>query len=168
MCAMNRSWFVCQSNPREEPRASHYLQKKGFEVYLPMMEAERLTRAKPVKYLKPLFPSYLFVRFDSVKESAYVRWTRGVKKILPESDAPVALEDSMIDSVRSLAHRDGIIRKRPLWKNDRVRILRGPFKDLIGIFQEWASDEGRVRILLEMVNYQARLELHHSFVARVA
>lgn len=168
MCALIKSWFVCQSNPREEPRASHYLQEKGFEVYLPMMEAERLTRVGPVKYLKPLFPSYLFVRFDASEESAYVRWTRGVRKILPESDEPVALEDSVVDSVRALAQKDGIIRKRPLHKSDRVRILRGPFKDLIGIFEEWASDEGRVKILLEIVNYQARLELHHSFVARVA
>ena len=168
MCAVRRSWFVCQSNPREEPRASHYLQEKGFEVYLPMMEAERLTQAGPVKYLKPLFPSYLFVRFDALRESAYVRWTRGVKKILPESDGPLALEESVVQSVRALAQKDGIIRKRPLRKSDRVRILRGPFKDIIGIFEEWASDAGRVRILLEMVSYQARLELHHSFVARVA
>lgn len=168
MCALTRSWFVCQSNPREEPRARHYLQEKGFEVYLPMMEAERLTRAGAIKYLKPLFPSYLFVRFYAPEESTYVRWTRGVRKILPESDEPVALEDSVVDSVRALAQKDGIIRKRPLSKSDRVRILRGPFKDLIGIFEEWASDEGRVRILLEIVNYQARLELHHSFVARVA
>jgi transcriptional antiterminator RfaH len=165
---MTRSWFVCQSNPREEPRAKYYLEEKGFEVYLPMMEAERFTRAGAVKYLKPLFPSYLFVRFDVTEEVAYARWTRGVRKILPESDAPVALEDSVIDSVRSLAQRDGIIRKRPLRKSDRVRILRGPFKDLIGIFEEWASDEGRVRILLEMVSYQATVELHHSLVARVA
>ncbi len=168
MGAMTRSWFVCQSNPREETRARHYLEEKGFEVYLPMMEAERFTVAGRVKYLKPLFPSYLFVRFDACAESGYVRWTRGVRKILPESDEPVPLEDSVIESVRSLAQRDGIIRKRPLRKSDRVRVLRGPFKDLVGIFEEWASDQGRVRILLELVNYQARIELHHTFVAKVA
>lgn len=165
---MTRSWFVCQSNPRQELRARHYLEEKGFEVYLPMMEAERLTHAGTVKYLKPLFPSYLFVRFDLRDELAHARWTRGVRKILPEGDEPLALEDSVVESVHALAQKDGIIRKRPLRKSDRVRILRGPFKDLFGIFEEWASDEGRVRILLDMVNYQARLELHHSFLARVA
>jgi len=170
MCSVTRPrpWFVCQTNPREENRARHYLEEKGLEVYLPMMEAERFTRVGPVKYLKPLFPSYLFLRFDPIEELAFARWTRGVRKILPESDEPVPLEDSVIQSVRSLAQRDGIIRKRPLRKSDRVRILRGPFKDLVGIFEEWASDRGRVRILLELVNYQASIELHHTFVANVA
>jgi len=61
-----------------------------------------------------------------------------------------------------------VIRKKPLKKNDRVRIARGPMKDLLGIFDEWSSDRGRVRILLHFIKYQARVELHHSLVEKVA
>ena len=168
MCALERSWFVCQSKPREEGRASHFLAEKGFEVYLPMMEAQRIVGCRASWCHKPLFPSYLFVRFDRDSELASVRWSRGVHKILPDSGEPLRVDEQVVQSVRSLAQRDGIIRRRPLRKNDRVRILQGPFKELIGIFEEWASDTGRIRILLEFVNYQARLELHHSLIAKVA
>ncbi|MEW6442105.1 MAG: transcription termination/antitermination NusG family protein [bacterium] len=168
MRALDRPWFVCQSNPKEEARARYFLEQKGFQVYLPMMEAQRLAGARAVACLKPLFPGYLFVRFDRERELTAVRWTQGVLKILPDSSEPVWVNEDIVQSVRALAQRDGIIRKRPFKTSDRVRILKGPFKELDGIFEEWASDAGRVRILLECVSYQATVELHHTLVDQVA
>ena len=46
-------------------------------------------------------------------------------------------------------------------------LARGPMKDVLGIFQHWVSDQGRVRVLLHFVNYQASVELHHSLIERV-
>jgi len=162
------SWFVCQTNVREEDRARYYLEQKGFNVYLPMMEIQRTAGSRKALSRKPLFPSYLFVRFESEEQIPFVRWTRGVRKLLPESIQPVPVENRVVETFRELEQRDGIIRKKTFEKNDRVRILRGPFKELSGIFEAWASDNGRVRVLLEFVNYQARLELHQSLVEKVA
>lgn len=161
-------WYVCQTKGREETRAGFFLKKKGFEVYLPMMEAHRCVGPRQVLVPKPLFPSYIFVRFDREIHIPQVRWTQGVVKILPESADPRYVDDGVIACLQSLARRDGLIRKQSLRRFDRVRILRGPFKDLLGIFEEWSSDTGRVRILLEFIGYQARVEMHHSLVERVA
>jgi hypothetical protein len=38
----------------------------------------------------------------------------------------------------------------------------------LGIFEYWTSEEGRVRVLLNFINYQASVELHHSFVEKRA
>jgi len=133
-----------------------------------MMESRRNLDLREVYVQKPLFPNYLFVRFHAETQLPYVRWTKGVRKILPESIRPTTVDDQVVESIRALAHKDGIIRKRLMRKNDSVKILRGPFRDLIGIFEEWTSDSGRVRILLRFVNYEASLELHHTMVERVA
>ena len=166
MSGNHRLWFVCQTNVREEERAQRYLEEKGFEVYLPIMEKERFVNFRNMLLKKPLFPNYLFVRFNEATESPYVCWTRGVRKILPENTQPIAIHDRIVESIRALAQKDGIIRKKSLKKKDRVRILGGPFKDILGIFEEWTSDAGRVRILLQFVDYQARLDLHHSLVEK--
>ena len=168
MTAIRKSWFVCQTNVREERRAKYFLEEKGFEVYLPMMEAQRLNGSRPNLVQKPLFASYLFVRFDEERETPYVRWTQGVRKILPDNIRPVGVDDQFVDAIRALANREGIIRKRALRKRDRVRILSGPFKELMGIFEEWTSDRGRIKVLLQFVSCQARLELHHTLVEKVA
>lgn len=165
---MKKLWFVCQTKSRKEERARYFLERKGFEVYLPMMEAQRVIGHKTTLMPKPLFPNYLFVRFNQEEDVPLVQWTQGVRKILPESIHPGAIDDQVVESLRSLAQRDGIIRKQPLKKFDTVRILRGPLKEIMGIFEEWSSDKGRIRILLSFVNYQARVELHHSYVEKVA
>ena len=165
---MKTSWFVCQTKSREEERARYFLEKKGFEVYLPLMEAHRTVGSRAIFIQKPLFPNYLFVRFNEASDLPHVRWTQGVLKILPEGPQPMALDDQVVESIRALAQKDGIIRRQPLRKSDTVRILRGPFKEFLGIFEEWTSDKGRVRILLRFVNYNVRLELHHTLVEKAA
>jgi len=160
-------WYVVQSKPREELRAEHFLKEKGIQVYLPLMEVSITRRFKSIMKKKPLFPSYLFCRFDPAASLGYVRWTKGVTKILPISISPVPVEDDLIAAIRTLGRKDGIIRKKPLKRHDQIRINRGPMEDILGIFEYWSSDEGRVRVLLNFINYQASVELHHSFIDKV-
>ena len=166
--ATDLKWYVVQSKPREELRAEHFLKEKGFQVYLPLMEVAITRGIRDVMKEKPLFPSYLFCRFDAESSLAYVRWTKGVVKILPESIAPTPVDDGLITAIRTLGQKDGIIRKKALEKCDQIRITRGPMKDILGIFDYWTSDEGRVRVLLNFLNYQASVEIHHSFVEKVS
>jgi len=162
-------WFVVQSKPREEERALHFLKEKGFDAYLPLMEVVKVRKFNNVKTKKPLFPGYLFCRFKKEDESlAHVRWTQGVKKLLPESVNPISIEDEIVQAIHSLEQNDGVIRQQPLQKHDKIRIARGPMKDILGIFEHWTSDQGRVKVLLNFISYQATVELHHSLVERVA
>jgi transcriptional antiterminator RfaH len=158
-------WYVVQAKPREEHRAQHFLKEKDFHTYLPLMEVATIRGFRE----KPLFPGYLFCLFDHNSESlAHVKWTKGVAKILPKSAKPLPINDEVIAAIRSLEQQDGIIRKRSLGTNDRIRVSRGPMKDIVGIFDHWASDQGRVRVLLQFINYQASVELHHSCIEKIA
>jgi transcriptional antiterminator RfaH len=162
------SWYVVQSKPREEERARYYLEEKGFDTYLPMMEVLKVRGFKNVKTESALFPGYLFCRFNPEDSLAHVRWTRGVKKLLPESVNPVPVENEVVQAIQSLQQHDGVIRQQPLQQNDRIRVARGPMKDILGVFDHWTSDQGRVKVLLNFINYQASVELHHSLVEKVA
>lgn len=160
-------WYVVQSKPREEERARYFLEEKGLQTYLPMMEVVTVRGFKNVTTEKPLFPGYIFCRFSKDQNLAHVRWTKGVKKLLPESVNPMPVENEVVNAIQSLQQKDGIIRKQPLQKNDRIRIARGPLKNILGIFDHWTSDQGRVRVLLNFFNYQASVELHHSLVEKL-
>ena len=161
-------WFVVQSKPREEERARYFLQEKGLVTYLPMMEVVKLRGFKNLKTESALFPGYLFCRFNPDDSLAHVRWTRGVKKILPESVSPMPVDNEVVEAIQSLQQHDGIIRQQPFQQNDRIRIARGPMRDILGVFEYWTSDSGRVKVLLNFINYQASVELHHSLVEKVA
>ena len=167
--APGMKWYVVQSKPREEERALYFLKEKGFETYLPMMEVVSVRAFKNVTSQKPLFPGYLFCQFDKEDESlTQVRWTRGVKKLLPESVNPIPVDNAVVKAIQGLQQNDGIIRQQPFEHNDRIRIARGPMKDILGVFDHWTSDQGRVKVLLNFINYQASVELHHSLIEKVA
>jgi transcription antitermination factor NusG len=87
----------------------------------------------------------LFCRFDIGENFTYVRWTRGVKKLFPVNVNPISVENEVVEAIRSLEQKDGVIRKQPLKKNGRIRIARGPLKDVLGIFEHCASDRKGVR-----------------------
>jgi transcriptional antiterminator RfaH len=131
------------------------------------MEVLKLRGFKSTKTQKPLFPGYLFCRFDISENIAHVRWTQGVKKLLPESVNPISVGNEVVEAIQSLEQKDGVIRIQPLEKNDRIRIARGPMKDVLGIFERWTSDRRRVRVLLNFINYQASVNLHYNFIERV-
>jgi len=161
-------WFVVQTKPRQEERAQFFLDEKGFEAYLPRMEVISIRGHRRSLVQKPLFPSYLFTRFDQQESLAHVRWTKGVVKILPDSSKPQPIDNEIVNGVMRLARKDCLIRKNSLKPRDKVRILKGPLKDLLGIFEYWTSDQGRVRVLLNLIHYQANVELHHSMIERIA
>jgi transcription antitermination factor NusG len=78
------------------------------------------------------------------------------------------VDDEIVEAFHTLEQKDGVIRKQPLQKDDRIRIARGPMKDVLGVFDHWSSDQGRVKVLLNFINYQASVELHHSLIEKVA
>jgi transcriptional antiterminator RfaH len=161
-------WFVVQTNPREEERAFHHLSEKGFETLFPKIQVVRYRQAKVGLLVKPMFPSYLFARFRTPEEAPFVHWTRGVKRILGAEGEPLPVPDEAVELIRGQMDERGVVRVgRRLRPKDRVRIRSGPFKDLLGIFEREIDDQGRVEILLNLIGYQARVQLHESLLERV-
>jgi transcriptional antiterminator RfaH len=165
---MEKRWFVVQTKSKQEDRSLFHLRNKDIEVYLPKLEVMTFHARRRSMIRKPFFPCYLFVCIDPETNLDTVRWTQGVVRILFNSIQPVPLGDKVIEDIRGMEDCDGIIRLMPSHEYKRVRITKGPFKDLTGRFDCWLSDGERVKILLDLVFYQASIELHPSLIERVA
>ena len=161
-------WYVVQTNPREENRALHYLNEKGVETFFPRIKVVRYRGGKVGQVVRPMFPSYLFARFCAPEEVPYVHWTRGVKRILGAEDNPVSISDEIVSFITDQTDEEGVAKIGiPLKPKDMVKVSTGPFKDLIGIFERVIDDKGRVEILLQVIGYHARIQLHESLLERV-
>lgn len=98
-----------------------------------------------------------------------MKYGKGVSKIVSFSGDPAPISVMAIDEIRCRMDANGIINlKFNLQPNDKVRIKAGPFRDFLGIFEKWLPDKERVRILLNLIGYQPQIELHFSFVEKVA
>ena len=163
------SWYVIQTKPRREEETEIYLSTTGVEIFNPLIEAFTLRNGRMSKDLKPLFPGYVFAKFDLEQNYPLVRWARGVKKILGFGETPASISEEVVEIIKARTDPQGVLRVRHHFEpKDVVRIKTGPLKDLLGIFEGWLSDSERVRILLNLIGYQPAVEIHYSMIEKVA
>lgn len=164
---MDSKWFVVQTNPREDDIAIRFLRSSGILVYQPLMERYVFHARKKTLKLRPLFPSYLFINILPTEEVFHkVRWCRGIRRVLIDNYTPVPIDEGFINALKSV-EEEGVIKKPTEYKHgDVIRVKSGPMKDVYGIFDTWESDEGRVKILVELVNNYAKVTLHHSLIEK--
>jgi transcriptional antiterminator RfaH len=161
-------WYVVQTKPKREDQARGYLISKGIETFHPLMEYVSTKNGKVSTSLKPLFPGYIFSRFDFQKDYSLVKWGRGVNKIIGVGDYPTPVPSEVIQIIQQRTDERHVARQvLHLCPRDTVRITSGPLKDLVGIFDRWVSDSDRIRILLNLIGYGPIIELHYSMVERV-
>jgi transcriptional antiterminator RfaH len=161
-------WYVVQTKPRNEERAQYYLEKEGVETLNPLMEAHSSRRGRSLKTLKPLFPNYIFARFILERDYPKVRWARGVNRVVGRGREPMPISDVVVEEIKNRIDDGGVVKRAyDLEPRDTVKIKEGPLKDLIGVFDRWMSEEGRIRVLLSLIGYQTSVQLHYSQVEKV-
>lgn len=164
-------WFLVQSKARDEVRAAQQLESQQLEVFLPTLVVERLRRGRRVAVSEPLFPGYLFVRFDPQFISlTSIQSTRGVARLVRFGSVPMPVPERLIAELKArgeaLAQRllEG---ERPLPQGgDRVRIVDGPFQVLDAVFLE-SSGERRALVLVELIGKTMQLEVDHVSLERM-
>ena len=163
------AWYVIQTKPKREEEVNFYLSTKGLEIFSPLMETFILKHGGTNRELKPLFPSYIFGRFDVEEKYPLVRWARGVKRILGFGGYPVPVADEVVKLIKDKTDENGVVKRACNFQpNDVIRVTSGPLKDLLGVFERWVSDGERVRVLLSLIGYQPAVELHYSMLEKVA
>ena len=132
-------WYVAQTHPHAETKASLHLRRQGFDVYLPRYLKQRRHARRVEKIAAPLFPSYLFVTIDLATQ----RWlsidsTFGVTRLVRVGDRPASLPRSIIDALKDREDSNGIVQldRRPRFlPGDKIRVVGGAFCDCYGLYE---------------------------------
>src|ERR1051326_3848445 len=61
-----RKWYALQLKPRFEKTVAMHLRHKGYEEYLPTYRSRRQWSDRVKEVEVPLFPGYIFCKFEAV------------------------------------------------------------------------------------------------------
>ena len=150
-------WYVVHTQPHGEERALVNLQQQGFGVYLPRYLKRRRHARRVEAVRRPLFPRYLFVRFD--RETA--RWrsingTFGVAHLVCRGNEPVPVPDQVIAAIQAYHNDDGLVvldHPASFRPGQILEIVDGPLAWHTGLFQRLDENE-RVVLLLDLLGRQ--------------
>ena len=153
-----KRWYLVYSKPRQEQVAKENLERQGYHTYLPLLKVPRRRLGRRVVRVEPMFPRYLFIKLDTVKDNwAPIRSTVGVQKMVRFGVEPTPVPAGLVSSLRAREDAQGVqnIPLHTYETGQRVRIEEGPFTGYEGIFIAKTGEE-RVLVLLDVVGRQAR------------
>lgn len=171
MVEIQLNWFVIQTKPLSEVDVKMRLSKAGIEVFYPRIKTIVRSRGKAGERYKSLFPSYVFARFDPSQAEIIhmLRYTRGVNRILGSGEKVIPVPDEVVHIIMERVNKEDVIEQRLVFKQgDSVRLRKGPFSDLVGILEKPVSANGRVRVLLEIMNKVVKAEISCSDIERIS
>jgi transcription elongation factor/antiterminator RfaH len=167
----NVRWYALHTHRLQEERASENLNAWGVETFSPKYRERRPNpyTGRPVYFTRPLFPRYIFARFDAGRSLRKVWFTRGVHRVVGFGDGPTPVEDEIIELFKSRVGPDGLIQFNQEFKpGDKVIIRDGPLANLQGIFERDIEDGERVSMLLTAISYQGRVTIERQFLKKIS
>lgn len=151
------NWYVAQTKYAQEKRAQQQLLSQGVTCLLPVFSEVRLQNGGIRRIAEqPLFPNYIFVRFDpEVVHTTAIKATRGVSTLISFGGLPSVVPDSVITRLTQGWESAPLNTEAPV-HGDRVVIRDGAFEGLEAV---WYEPDGikRAMLLLTLMNREVRV-----------
>lgn len=146
-------WYAIQIQSRFGSIASATLRGKGYEEFLPLYRSRRRWSDRMKELELPLFPGYLFCRFNVNDRLLPILTAPGVIGIVGAGKTPVPVDDEEIEAVREILRSGLAAQPWPyLHVGFKVYIEAGPLAGLEGII----TNTDKVYRLIVSVNLLQR------------
>jgi transcriptional antiterminator RfaH len=150
-------WYVLHTHLKQEERANKNLRLWGIETLHAKVRTRRFNEftGTPINITEPLFPRYLFARFNGREQLTKIRFTRGVHHVVCFGKSPAPVDQEIIDIIRAHIDERGFVKENvELNPADKVVVSAGPLRNLLAIFEREVKGSERSMILLSAIVYQ--------------
>jgi transcriptional antiterminator RfaH len=165
---LQTNWYLVRTKTGKERWVRDQLGNVVPEVFLPMLKSKAPRWGRLAMSIAPLFPCYVFARFDLQQQYFDVKYMAGVRAIVSAGSDPLAVPEPIVTELRRRGIDDVIeLPDKPFDTGERVVVVDGPFRGFEAIFQHYLSGAERVAILLNAVESGGlRVVLSASAVAK--
>ncbi|WP_339060647.1 transcription termination/antitermination protein NusG [Tepidibacillus marianensis] len=177
---MEKKWYVVHTYSGYENKVKTNLEKrvesmgmedKIFRVLVPMEEEVETKDGKKKSVMKKVFPGYVLVEMVMTDDSWYVvRNTPGVTGFVGSSGAgskPTPLLDEEAKTILKQMGMEEIRPKVNLNLKENVKVIEGPFHNLIGHIEEINVEKQKVKVFVNMFGRETPVELDFNQVEKI-
>jgi transcription antitermination factor NusG len=135
-------WLVCHTKPRCEKKFAALMAAEKFEHYLALIASLRRYAQQTKKFMKPLFPGYVFARVPIEHKTRIYQQDLLARAIIVEDEAKFLRQ---LADVKAIVASGFELSVMPLvTKGRRVKIVGGPLHGLEGLVDNPANPRGIV------------------------
>lgn len=159
-------WYGVRTRSNQEKIASVALREKGFAEYLPVYRTLRRWSDRIVEREKPLFPGYVFCRFDFGKRLS-IMTTPGVVSVVGFGNEPAPIDEREIEAVQTILNSEIPAQPCPfLREGQRIRVTSGALEGLEGILLR-KKTTWRMVVSVAMLQRSISVEIDRDRIATI-
>jgi transcription elongation factor/antiterminator RfaH len=163
-------WFCAETHHAHEHIAEAELGNQSFATFLPMVFERRVKNRKIIRVEVPMFPGYVFVRFDRQHDNwPPILGTKGVRGLLgPHKSRPTPLPLDLIHAIADNAtalNAEFLAHAQAKLTGQRLRVTKGPWAGFEGVCLWHRND--RVRLLMSLFGRETQIETVTSRIERL-
>ena len=156
---MSKEWFILQFKPNSHHIATKNLNRQGFETFLPLHDTTSRKLSRFINTSKPLFPSYMFIRFNRAESDWHkINNTYGVSRLVTFNTILKSIPTKFVENLMRRYDLSGnLLPVGKLKKGDQVKILKGPLSNFIATVEKYEDDQ-RIWILMDLMGRKSKIQ----------
>ena|SRR5215471_1448614 len=156
-------WYVVRVKSRFEFVTSTTLAERGYEIFLPSYRSRRTWSDRMKEVEMPLFPGYIFCRFDAANPYCVLN-SPGVVDVVSMGAKPVPVDEQEVANIQKICRSGRDAQPCPfLQVGHRVRVEFGPLAGTEGIVLEVKSG-WRIVVSLTLLQRSVSAEIERGWV----
>lgn len=178
---MEKEWYVVNTYSGHEYKVKEKLESKIesmglqdniFRIVIPETTEVEVKNGVKKEKQKKMFPGYILVEMKMSDESWYiVRNTPGVTGFIGSSGKgakPTPLLPQEIDRILADMGMSRIDAKSELAVGDKVNIVDGPFKGMMGSVDTNDLENNRLNVLIDLFGQETPVEVELNQVSKIS
>jgi transcription antitermination factor NusG len=156
-------WYALKVRARSEWLVGIHLEHKGYECFCPTYKLRRQWSNRIRTAERPLFPGYLFCRFD-LRTRLPILTTPGVALIVGSGRSPEPVAEGEIEAIRTLVKSGVSYEPCPyLTVGQFVQIEQGSLSGLTGLVTE-VRNQFRLIMSVDLLMRSVSVEIDRAWV----
>ena len=157
-------WYALSVRSNCERAASAALSGKGYEEFLPLYRSRREWSDRSKELELPLFPSYIFCRFDARDRLLPILTIPSVISIIGAGRTPLPIPDEEIHAIQAVVRSGLHAQPWPyLATGSRILIEKGPLAGLEGITLD-VNKKFRLLVSVPLLQRSVAVEIERHWV----
>ena len=160
-------WYALRVKERHEPSIACSLQNRGYVEFVPLYTCTRKWSDRVRKLELPLFPGYVFCRFDFNDRRPIVT-IPGVMGVVGMGKLPHPVEEHEIATLQAVAKSGLLMQPWPFLKlGEHVTIQDGPLRNAEGVVVK-LGDGPRLVVSVSLLQRSIAVRLERSWIRPMA
>ena len=154
------NWYLVQIKRNSHRIADRNLNQQGFETFLPLQVFTNRRGSEFLTTAKPLFPGYMFVRFNSDGALWHkINSTLGVLRLICQDGVPKKVPTEIVSGLISRCDSLGrLLTSINVQRGDTVEINSGALANFIATVETIDSNR-RIWVLMEIMGQITKVQV---------